>query len=110
MAAAANGGDGVGDRDRQQQQRRRLSSSGSKQEQKPYYVPTLTERRPGEAGIGARSSEAGLKIAVFGASGFLGNYVCSDLGAFRIPALAFTVVSSELCVCQKVPSYDSTVL
>lgn len=45
-----------------------------------YYSPTLTERRPGEAGTGSRSSEAGLKVAVFGASGFLGNYVCSELG------------------------------
>ena len=44
------------------------------------YVPTLTERRPGEAGTGGRNSEAGLKIAVFGASGFLGEYFCSELG------------------------------
>ena len=47
------------------------------------YVPTLTERRSGEAGIGGRNSDAGLKVAVFGASGFLGKYVCSELGECR---------------------------
>jgi len=46
-----------------------------------FYVPTLTPRRPGEAGGGGRSSEAGLKIAVIGASGFLGKYFSAELGA-----------------------------
>ena len=55
----------------QQQQRSRLLS---------YYVPTLTERRPQEAGTGGRNSEAGLKVALFGASGFLGQFVCGELG------------------------------
>lgn len=45
-----------------------------------FYSPTLTERRVGEAGTGGRNSEAGLKVAVFGASGFLGSYVCAELG------------------------------
>lgn len=44
------------------------------------YAPTLTERRPGEAGPGGRSSEAALKVALFGASGFLGKYVSAELG------------------------------
>ena len=44
------------------------------------YSPTTVEARPDEAGTGGRSSEAGLKVAVFGASGFLGNYVCGELG------------------------------
>jgi hypothetical protein len=44
------------------------------------YKPTLTNRRSGEWGIGGRGSDAGLKVAVFGASGFLGSYVCSELG------------------------------
>ena len=44
------------------------------------YKPTLQNRRSGEWGIGGRGSEAGLKVAVFGASGFLGSYVSSELG------------------------------
>ena len=44
------------------------------------YKPTLTEARPDEMGTGGRSSEAGLKVALFGASGFIGNYVCGELG------------------------------
>lgn len=47
------------------------------------YTPTLTERRVGEAGTGGRNSEAGLKVALFGASGFLGEYVCAELGECR---------------------------
>lgn len=49
------------------------------------YKPTLTEARPGEAGTGGRSSEASLKVALFGASGFVGNYVCGELGKFTSP-------------------------
>jgi hypothetical protein len=45
-----------------------------------FYKPTLTERREGEGGRGGRASEAGTKVALFGASGFLGNYVCGELG------------------------------
>lgn len=45
------------------------------------YMPTLVEKRDGEMGSGRRSGEAGLKVAVFGASGFLGHYVCGELGA-----------------------------
>jgi hypothetical protein len=45
-----------------------------------YYTPTLVEAREGEMGTGGRTSDAGLKVAVFGASGFLGNYVCGELG------------------------------
>lgn len=44
------------------------------------YSPTLTERRVGEAGRGGRNSEAGIKVALFGASGFLGHYVSGELG------------------------------
>ena len=43
-------------------------------------LPRITERRATEAGPGGRASDAGLKVAVFGASGFLGRYVCSELG------------------------------
>lgn len=41
---------------------------------------TLVEKRVGEAGPGGHGSEAGVKVALFGASGFLGNYVCGELG------------------------------
>jgi hypothetical protein len=44
------------------------------------YMPTMVEKREGEKGVGGRSSEAGLKVAVFGGSGFLGHYVCGELG------------------------------
>jgi hypothetical protein len=55
---------------------RSLSSSS------PIYVPTLTERRIGEAGTGGRQSEAGLRVAVFGANGFLGRHFCHELGTY----------------------------
>mmetsp|Transcript_28068 Transcript_28068/g.65243 ORF Transcript_28068/g.65243 Transcript_28068/m.65243 type:complete len:397 (-) Transcript_28068:154-1344(-) len=44
------------------------------------YAPTLTDARVGEAGPGGRSSNSTLRIAVFGASGFLGRYVAAELG------------------------------
>lgn len=45
-----------------------------------FYSPTLTEKREGEAGRGGRASEASVKVALFGASGFLGKYVSAELG------------------------------
>ena len=44
------------------------------------YKPTEVARRDNEMGLGGKGSEAGLKVAVFGASGFLGPYVCTELG------------------------------
>lgn len=44
------------------------------------YAPTLTEARVGEGGPGGRSSDQKLKVALFGASGFLGRYVSAELG------------------------------
>jgi NADH dehydrogenase (ubiquinone) 1 alpha subcomplex subunit 9 len=43
-------------------------------------LPRVTPKRATEAGPGGRSSNAGVKVAIFGASGFLGRYVCFDLG------------------------------
>ena len=43
-------------------------------------LPRITERRATETGRGGRASDAGIKVAVFGATGFLGRYVCSGLG------------------------------
>ena len=48
----------------------------------PFYSPTLTNKRAGEAGRGGRSSEAGCKVAVFGGSGFLGGFLCAELGKY----------------------------
>jgi hypothetical protein len=45
-----------------------------------FYSPTLTEKRVGEGGPGGRNSEASMKVCLFGASGFLGEHVCSELG------------------------------
>jgi hypothetical protein len=56
------------------------------------YAPTMVEKRDGEMGTGGRSSEAGLKVALFGASGFLGHYVCGELGTLRY------IYSCILCV------------
>jgi hypothetical protein len=44
------------------------------------YIPRIVDRRIDETGPGGRASDAGLKVAVFGASGLLGRYVCSNLG------------------------------
>jgi hypothetical protein len=43
-------------------------------------VPRITDRRENEIGPGGRGSDAGLKVAIFGASGLLGRYVCTHLG------------------------------
>lgn len=43
-------------------------------------VSRILERRDGETGSGGRNSNAGVKVAVFGASSFLGRYVCGNLG------------------------------
>jgi len=44
------------------------------------YNASLTERRSDEVGVGGRGSDAGAKVAIFGANGFLGPYVSTELG------------------------------
>ena len=44
------------------------------------FIPRVTERRLNEQGPGGRSTNAGVKVAVFGATGFLGKHVCNQLG------------------------------
>ncbi len=44
------------------------------------YLPRITDRRLEEQGAGGRSSNAGIRVAIFGATGFLGKHVCSHLG------------------------------
>jgi hypothetical protein len=63
--------------------RRCVNSSGPGRRLLSFYSPTLTERRVGEAGTGGRNSEASLKVCLFGASGFLGEHVCSELGTLE---------------------------
>lgn len=43
-------------------------------------VGAVAERHANESGVGGRSSVAGFKVALFGATGFLGKHVCSNLG------------------------------
>ena len=58
----------------------------------PMYSPTLTSKRKGEAGRGGRSSEASCKVAVFGGSGFLGGFLCSELGKYPNIAISVTTI------------------
>jgi len=43
-------------------------------------VHRIQDRRADETGSGGRASDAGLKVAVFGATGFIGRYLCCYLG------------------------------
>jgi NADH dehydrogenase (ubiquinone) 1 alpha subcomplex subunit 9 len=47
---------------------------------KAPIVPRILDRVEGETGPGGRGSDADVKVAVFGATGFLGRYVCCNLG------------------------------
>ena len=44
------------------------------------FLPRITERRLNEQGAGGRSTNAGVKVAIFGATGFLGKHICFQLG------------------------------
>jgi len=56
------------------------SSSSSLSFSTDAFNPALTGKRSNEIGSGGRGSDAGLKVAVFGATGFLGPYLCTKLG------------------------------
>ena len=60
--------------------RRYLTISSSSSSSSSLSTTKYTEANPSEAGPGGRSSIAGTTVAVFGAGGFLGRYVCSNLG------------------------------
>ena len=47
------------------------------------FMPNITDRRLEEGGPGGRSSNAGLRFAIFGATGFLGKHVCNQLGRWQ---------------------------
>jgi hypothetical protein len=59
-----------------------LAQQGRRSFAASTQLPRIPDRRPNEAGAGGRASDAALKVAVFGASGFLGRYVCSELGTY----------------------------
>ena len=48
------------------------------------FLPKITERRVNEQGAGGRQSDAGVKVAIFGATGFLGKHLCYQLGTFDL--------------------------
>jgi len=57
------------------------SSSSTRKDDRPdLFLPRITEKRLNEAGPGGRSSNAGIKIAIFGATGFVGKHLCHNLG------------------------------
>ena len=60
----------------------RLAASKKSFSTKAPIVPRIVDRGDNETGPGGRGSDAGLKVAVFGASGFLGRYVCCHLGTY----------------------------
>ena len=44
------------------------------------FLGRYTDRRIAEEGAGGRSSVAGVKVAIFGATGVLGKHFCHQLG------------------------------
>lgn len=57
------------------------SSSSTRKDDRPdLFLPRITEKRLNEAGPGGRSSNAGIKVAIFGATGFVGKHLCHNLG------------------------------
>jgi len=45
-----------------------------------HFLPRITDRRVEEQGSGGRATNAGLRFAVFGGTGFLGKHMCNQLG------------------------------
>ena len=61
---------------------RSYTNTAHNKDNEPYYSPLLSEKRPDQFGRGGRASKAGVKVAVFGATGFLGEHFCAHLGTF----------------------------
>lgn len=59
-----------------------LSASTKENDIPDLFLPRITEKRLNEAGPGGRSSNAGIKVAIFGATGFVGKHLCHNLGTF----------------------------
>ncbi len=47
------------------------------------FMPRITERRLNEGGPGGRQSNSDLRVAIFGATGFLGKHLCHQLGTYQ---------------------------
>ena len=58
------------------------------------FLPRITDKRLDEAGPGGRSSVSGQRVAIFGATGFLGKHVCNQLGKWS----QYIYISLELGV------------
>jgi hypothetical protein len=59
-------------------------------------LPRITEKRLEEQGPGGRSSVSGQRVAIFGATGFLGKHVCNALGKLSVVLGALQVSGSRL--------------
>ena len=59
------------------------------------FLPRITDRRVDEQGAGGRQSSAGTKVAIFGATGFVGKHLCNALGMNIIDLKEFRDQSSR---------------
>jgi hypothetical protein len=73
---------------------RSYTNTAHNKDNEPYYSPLLSEKRPDQFGRGGRASKAGVKVAVFGATGFLGEHFCAQLGTLFL-LYKFVCVSSD---------------
>ena len=64
---------------------RRLSESHGRRAASKLVIPRILDKRMNEQGPGGRASIAGIKVAVFGGTGFLGRYVLCELGKVENP-------------------------
>lgn len=64
---------------------RRLSESHGRRAASNLIIPRIVDKRLNEQGPGGRASTAGIKVAVFGGTGFLGRYVLCELGKVENP-------------------------
>jgi NADH dehydrogenase (ubiquinone) 1 alpha subcomplex subunit 9 len=58
----------------------RAFATASKDDKPDLFIPRITERRLNEGGPGGRQSNADLRVAIFGATGFVGKHLCHQLG------------------------------
>ena len=56
------------------------------------HEASASSLRSGEYGLGGRHSVSGVRASLFGATGFLGRYVCSEMGKVgtRVRAVSYT--------------------